>query len=66
MNTKNNGLEKSVTFEEWRDNSMGRNTLRFREKFEGFTFKESRLVSIEALTLAAKLAIQLEKDLGDN
>lgn len=58
-------MEKSIRLEEWRDNSMGNNTIRFRFHFEGFNFKESRLVSEEAVKLACRLADQLEKDLKD-
>ncbi len=54
---------KTLEFEEWRDNSLNNNLLRFRFYFKGFSFNESRAVSEEAIRLASKLADQLEKDL---
>lgn len=56
---------KQIEFEPYRDNSMSRNTLRFRINWDNFGFKESRAISDEAIKLAAKLADQLEKDLKD-
>lgn len=49
----------------YRDNSMGRNTLRFKVDWGNFTFKEARVVSDKAIELSAKLADQLEIDLKD-
>lgn len=54
-----------IEFETWRDNSMGRNTLRIRPKFMGFGFAHSKAVSDEAIGLAGKIADCLERDLKD-
>jgi len=54
---------RQLTLEEWRDNSMSNNTLRFRYEFEGFDWREIRNFSDETIRLAAKLADSLERDL---
>lgn len=54
---------RRIEFQEWRDNSMGNNTLRFKFVFMGFRFVEARLISDRALKLASELADELEKNL---
>lgn len=54
---------RRLEFEEWRDNSMSNNTLRFKVRFREFDFNEARLISDKAIRLAAELADELEQNL---
>ena len=54
---------KTLQLVEWRDDSMGNNTLRFKFEFDGFSWREAKAISDESIQLASKLADQLEKDL---
>jgi hypothetical protein len=56
--------EFKLVFEPWRDNSMNTGKLRFKFKFEGFTFTQAKRIDEVVLQLAAQIADQLERDLN--